>query len=361
MFWELTRACMLACKHCRAKAIKNRHPNELTTEECFDLIDQISKLKPLLIITGGDPMMRDDLEDIVDYASQSLRVAVAFSGTKLANEDRLKALKKAGVHRIAISIDGSNAEKHDGFRGVKGSFHDSLNVIKTAKKLGIEFQINTTVTKENIYDLPNIAKLCSELDPALWDVFFLVPVGRAKAELMPNPQEFEDILCWLYDLNEMGLRVKSSAATHFRRIRIMRKKGEMPRVGDLYDWLRENTSIKINKSSEIDAKHKPKVGVTDGRGMLFISHIGDVYPSGFLPIKAGNVREQSVKEIYEKSKIFVDLKDPNNLRGKCGVCEYRFICGGSRARAYALTGDYLQAEPCCIYRPSALVEDKIRQ
>ncbi len=347
---------MLACKHCRAKAIKNRHPNELTTEECFDLIDQISKLKPLLIITGGDPMMREDLEEIVGYASQSMRVAVAFSGTKLASEERLKSLKNAGVARIAISIDGSNAEIHDGFRGVRGSFQDSLRIVKLANKLGIPFQVNTTVTRENIYDLPRIAKLCSELNTVLWDVFFLVPVGRARAELMPSPQEFEDVLCWLYDLNEMGLNVKSSAATHLRRIQIMRSRGEMPNVSELYEWLMNKTELSVKGEFTADDGIKRSFGITDGRGMLFVSHVGEVYPSGFLPLKAGNVRGEKIKDVYEKSKIFIDLKDPNNLKGKCGMCEYRFICGGSRARAYALTGDYLQAEPCCIYIPSALVE-----
>lgn len=364
VFWELTRACMLACKHCRAKAIKKRNPNELETEECFNIIEQLSKFNPtpLLIITGGDPLMREDLVDVVDYASQNkIRVAVAFSGTYLATEEKLKALRDAGMARMAISIDGSTAEKHDGFRGFKGTFEESMKILSRAKKLGIPFQINTTVTRDTIEDLPNIAKLCIEKGVVLWDVFFVVPTGRAKAELMPTPQEFEDVLCWLYDLSrKTGLNVKSSAATHLRRIERMREKGKMPKVGKLYYKLLDQIEKGNGSGKIVDGVRRDHIGrmlgITDGRGMLFISHVGEVYPSGFLPLVAGNVREESLRDIYKNSRIFVDLKDPNNLKGKCGVCEYRFICGGSRARAYALTGDYLEAEPCCIYVPSTLVD-----
>lgn len=364
VFWELTRACMLACKHCRAKAIRKRNPDELDTDECFKLIDQLSEFnpKPLLIITGGDPMMRDDLEEIVGYAANNFRVAIAFSGTDKANKKRLSRLKDEGIARIAISIDGSNAEVHDSFRGIKGTFDVSMKILEIAKELGIPFQINTTVTKHNIEDLPDVAKLCLDRGAVLWDVFFVVPTGRANAELMPSPQEFEDILCWLYDLSKLtGLNVKSSAATHLRRVELMRDNGIMPDVGDLY--LRLKSKIEVFPRGEarqiVAGGHgrsmadgiRRAVGITDGRGMFFISHIGEIYPSGFLPVVAGNVREKSPREIYEKSRVFVELKNPENLKGKCGICEYRFICGGSRARAYALTGDYLAPEPCCVYYP----------
>jgi radical SAM protein len=368
VFWEVTRACMLACKHCRAQAQRKRHPDELTTDEAFGVIDQITKFEkpyPLIIFTGGDPLMREDIFDIVEHAtSRGIRAAIAFSGTELATKERLERLKFAGIARIAISLDGSKAEIHDHFRGVSGTFETSLKILKMAKELGISRQINTTVTRFNIYDLPNLMKLGIENEVALWDVFFIVPTGRAKAEFMPKAQEFEDILNWLYDVsNETQLNVKSSAATHLRRIEYMRDKGIYNlKFGKLYHKLKaelEKTKIKIGKPVVAGAYGRSlafdgirrMIGITDGRGMFFISHLGEVYPSGFLPIVAGNVRQSSLKEIYMNSPIFQDLKNPDKLKGKCGKCEFRYICGGSRARAYAMAGDYLAAEPRCIYKP----------
>ncbi|MFN3383681.1 MAG: TIGR04053 family radical SAM/SPASM domain-containing protein [Archaeoglobaceae archaeon] len=348
VFWELTRACMLACKHCRARAVTKRDPRELSTEECFDLIDEIAEFaKPMIVFTGGDPLMREDLFDIVSYASKKFRVSIAFSGTELASAEKLEELKKAGVSRIAVSIDGLEP-LHDEFRGINGTFRKSIEVLKIAKEVGLSFQINTTVFKQNIAELPKVAKLCKDLKADMWDVFFLVPTGRAKVDLMPSAQEFEDILCWLYDLKKF-MNVKSSAAVHFRRIEVMRSRGEMPKVSELYYRLLNETRD-LGEVRDV-TKSDSRAFVTDGRGMFFISHIGEVYPSGFLQISAGNVREKSVREIYENSEVFVKLKDPNNLKGKCGICEFRFICGGSRARAYALSNDYLAEEPCCIYNP----------
>jgi len=368
VFWEITRACMLACKHCRAKAIRKRHPDELTTKEAFGAVDQLldfGKPTPLLVFTGGDPLMRDDVFEIVKYASESgLRTAIAFSGTRLATEKRLEKLKDAGISRIAISLDGSNAKIHDYFRGVSGTFETSLEILKLARELEISSQINTTVTTFNIHDLPNIARLGIENDITLWDVFFVVPTGRAKPEYMPSPQEFEDVLNWLYDLSrKTGLNVKSSAATHLRRIEYMRDNGIYDiEHGELYlkllDAIKdfpegERKEIVAGAHGRSIARDgiRRMMGITDGRGMFFISHVGDVYPSGFLPLKAGNIRETSLKDIYMKSEIFANLKDPERLKGKCGICEFRYICGGSRARAYAVTGDYLSAEPNCIYKP----------
>ncbi|MDI9610576.1 MAG: TIGR04053 family radical SAM/SPASM domain-containing protein [Archaeoglobales archaeon] len=354
VFWELTRACMLACKHCRAKAIRKRDPNELTREECFRVMDDLASFsRPMLIFTGGDPLMREDLPEIVAHASKKFRVSIAFSGTEKANREVLEELKNAGVARIAISIDGLE-ETHDKFRGIRGVFRKSLEVLRIAKEVGLPFQINTTVTRDNIFELPEILKLCLKLGAEMWDVFFIVPTGRAKAELMPSAQEFEDILCWLYDVRSL-INAKSSAAVHFRRIEIMRSRGEIPEVGELYWKLREKIDFGERKERS-ESMHR--AFVTDGRGMFFISHVGEIYPSGFLQISAGNVREKRVEEIYRNSEIFVKLRDPNNLKGKCGICEFRSICGGSRARAYAITGDYLAEEPCCVYRPRGKNEGK---
>ena len=365
IFWELTRACLLSCKHCRAEAIKERHPNELSTDECFKLINQLTEFKtrPIIVFTGGDPFMRDDMFEIVEYANdKGFRTAIAFSGTKKATKTKLRRLKNSGVSRVAISLDGSTPEKHDGFRGVRGTFKQSMQIMNFLKDLELPFQINTIVTKSNILDLPHVGKLCLEIGANAWDLFFLVPTGRARVEDVPSGQEFEDILNWLYDFNKIsGLEVKSSAATHFRRINIMRNRGEMGSTSNLYYRLLQITK---NTLTEFDTKNEvrrsgfeKRFGITDGRGMFFISHIGEVYPSGFLPVVAGNVRERKIKDIYDKSEIFVKLRDPNNLKGKCGHCEFRFICGGSRARAFAMKGDYLEAEPCCIYLPRQLSND----
>jgi len=376
VFWEATRACLLACRHCRAKAQTKPHPDELKTDEGFELIDQLAEFGrpyPLLIITGGDPLMRGDLAEIIEYAtSKGFRVAVAFSGTKLATEERIGMLAEAGVSRIAISIDGSTPEIHDHFRGRTGTFEVSLRIIDVAKDFGVPVQVNTTVTNYNVFDLPRIMRLCIEKEVILWDVFFLVPTGRAKPDMMPTAQEFEDILCWLYDVSKKTpLNVKSSAACHLRRIEYMRDRGIYDlKLGETYRRLMEDLE-RIRKEMGLSGEEKEIVagaggrsladgirrmtGITDGRGMLFVSHVGDVYPSGFLPVVAGNVRRESVKEIYMNSRVFRDLKDPNRLKGKCGRCEYRFICGGSRARAYAMTGDYLAQEPRCIYVPRGTV------
>ena len=367
VFWEVTRACMLACKHCRAKAQRKRHPDELSTEEAKDVVDQLREFKkpyPLLVLTGGDPLMREDIFELISYATESgFRTAIAFSGTELATEERLKRLKDSGIARIAISIDGSTPEIHDSFRGIAGTFQQSVEILEKAVDLGISSQINTTVSAYNLRDLPGIMRLCMKYGVSLWDVFFIVPTGRARADIMPSSQEFEDVLNWLYDVSRsLQLNVKSSAATHFRRIEYQRDRDEysLPR-GDLYGYLYRHIESGDGKGEIISGySHrslardgiKRAMGITDGRGMFFISHVGEVYPSGFLPIKAGNVRRDTLKDIYTKSNLFLELKNPDLLKGKCGRCEFRYICGGSRARAYAMTGDYLSAEPRCIYKPS---------
>lgn len=380
IFWELTRACMLACKHCRAKAQRKRNPDELKTEEVFQVIDQIAdfgKPYPLVVYTGGDPLMRDDIFDIIKYSSsKGIRSAMAFSGTKLATEDKIKELKDSGIARIAISLDGSNPKIHDFFRGVSGTFETSLHILEVAKEMGISRQINTTVSNYNIKDLPELMKIGVKNGVALWDVFFVVPTGRAKDEIMPSSREFEDVLNWVYDVGkETPLNIKSSAATHLRRIEYMRDAGLYDMVlGDLYYWLKdelesyrgqmdaegiEMSSVETGHKHVVAGAHgrsltahdgiKRRMGITDGRGMFFISHIGEVYPSGFLPLIAGNVRKTTLSQIYMETELFQELKDANKLKGKCGKCEFRFMCGGSRARAYAVNGDYLSEEPRCLY------------
>ena len=323
VFWEMTKACPLACRHCRAVAQPQRHPQELTSGEGRDLIDQVKAMgTPLLILTGGDPMARPDLLELIAYGvGRGLRVSLAPSATSRLSDDFLEEAKDAGVGRLSLSLDGSSPQVHDGFRGVDGSFQQSLKAMGRVKQAGLPFQINTTVTSHNIHDLLGLAAFVAGSGAALWDLFFLVPTGRAQKDDGISPQEHEEVYLWLYRLSrEAPFEVKTTAAEAYRRV-------VLQQGGNNRAW------------------------VNDGRGCLFVSHIGEVNPSGFLPLPTGNVRESPLAQLYQDSPIFRDLRDPDRLKGKCGVCKYRTTCGGSRARAYALTGDYLEADPSCIYQP----------
>lgn len=330
VFWEITRACALACRHCRAAAQPYHHPQELNTAEGIQLIDDIADMgTSLLIITGGDPMMRSDLFQFINHAAEKgLQVSLAPSATPLVNLKSLTEAKRSGLARASISLDGSTAAIHDTFRRTPGSFQRTLEVIKLCREVSLPFQINTTVSRYNLGDLKELAPKIAEFGTIMWDLFFLVPTGRAEREDMISAEEHEKVLHWLYELSQQApFDIKTTAAPHYRRV-ILQK---MPGGTDM---------IK---------------GINDGRGCCFISHIGDVCPSGFLPTVAGNVRQQPLAEIYRHSPIFTDLRDSSKLKGKCRVCEYNQVCGGSRARAYAITGNYLEAEPCCLYRPAGWV------
>lgn len=349
VFWEVTRACALACRHCRAKAQPRRHPLELTREEGFKLIDDIAEMGThLLVLTGGDPLMRPDIFEFIAYGvERGLRVSLAPAATALAGAEALKKAKDAGVARISISLDGSCPEIHDAFRGTSGSFKRTLGIIANLIELDIPFQINTTVSRLNVVDLGELARLVTLLHPVMWDLFFLVPTGRGKREDVLSPWEHEEIFHWLFQLSQnVPFDIKTTCGQHYRRV-VLQEQGKREGVKGL-----EGDSI------------KRVAGVNDGRGCCFVSHIGEVFPSGFLPIVAGNVRERPLSEVYRNSPIFRDLRDPTKLKGKCGRCEFKQVCGGSRARAYAFTGDYLAAEPCCIYQPEggngnkAIAEDR---
>ncbi len=325
VFWEVTKACPLACRHCRAVAQPQRHPLELTTQEGRDLMDQVKAMgTPLLILTGGDPMARPDLLELIAYGvGRGLRVSLAPSATSRLSKDFLERAKALGAGRLSLSLDGSTPQVHDGFRGVAGSFQQTLKAIERVKEAGLPFQVSTTLTRHNLHDLPDLATFVAGSGAVLWDLFFLVPTGRAQKEDGISPQEHEEVYLWLYRLSrEAPFEIKTTAAEAYRRV-------VLQQGGNNRAW------------------------VNDGRGCLFVSHIGEVNPSGFLPLPAGNVRQSPLAELYRHSPIFRDLRDPDRLKGKCRVCQYRTTCGGSRARAYALTGDYLEADPSCIYQPEA--------
>lgn len=347
--WEITQACALACVHCRASAQPKRDPRELTTEEGFRLINGIREMgNPILVVTGGDPLMRRDVYDLIRYASgKGLRVSLSPSATALLTREHLQRAKDAGVVRIHLSLDGSTPEIQDAFRQVRGSFDRTMHGIRAAQEIGLSLQIGTTVTKRNLHDLPAMADLMVEFGALMWNIFFLVPTGRGKEDDMVSAQEHEDTFHWMYDLSKkVPFDVRTTAAQHYRRVVIERTRAELGNRGAI------KQALTGAGYSFQDGLNRPQQGVNDGKGFCFISHIGDVCPSGFLQLPAGNVREQPIYEIYRNSKLFRDLRTPSLLKGRCGACEYRRVCGGSRARAYALTGDYLAEESRCTYHPA---------
>lgn len=345
VFWELTRACALKCLHCRAEAQPKRHPLELSTDECKGVIAQLASFSPppILVLSGGDPFMRHDLFDIVAHArSRNLTVAVAPSATALVTAERLRQLVSLGVSSIALSLDGATSEAHDAFRGFPGTFQRTLNIMRMAREAGLPFQVNTTVTRGTRKDLPAIAEVVAAGGASTWDLFFLVPTGRASVDDLLPPPDHEALFGWLLDnAGDWPFRIKTTLGQHFRRASIMRRLEAGP-----LDPVPAEARAAVNRAW-------PGPATNDGRGVLFISHIGDIYPSGFLPLRAGNVRTESPAEVYRESPLFRQLRDPAALKGKCGVCVFNEVCGGSRARAYAVTGDPLGPEPCCAYVPQA--------
>jgi radical SAM protein len=353
VIWETTQACDLACLHCRACAVPQRDPRELTTGEAKRLVDDICRFgRPLLVLTGGDPLKRPDAVEIVRYGTDAgLRVALTPSGTPLMTPRVLGELHDAGMSRLAVSLDGATAAQHDAFRGVAGSFDWTIRMLETARSLGLSTQINTTISRHNVYDLESLIALMTGLGIALWSVFFIVPVGRARPGDLATADEFESVFHRLYDLSKTApFDIKSTAAPHYRRVVMQRQVAER-RAG-----AREGAPLPLTAGigfSLGDGVGRAAKGVNDGDGFLFVSHRGDIYPSGFLPKSAGNVRTDDVVEVYRTHDLFRSLRDRSQLKGKCGVCEFRTVCGGSRARAYAMTGDPLEADPLCAYVPPA--------
>jgi AdoMet-dependent heme synthase len=357
VIWELTRACQLHCLHCRAEAQLNRDPRELSFSEGKKLIDQIVEMdNPMLVFTGGDPLMREDVFEIASYAIQKgIRVSMTPSATPNVTKKAIEKAKEIGLSRWAFSLDGHNAEIHDHFRGTEGSFDLTMERINYLHELEIPIQINTVISRYNLDYLEEMALLVKKLDCVLWSVFFLVPTGRGLEKDMISPLEHEKVFTWLYQLSKtVSFDIKTTAAQHYRRVVIQQKKREMKQQQETEGIQYLDALTQQGMTGSIDGLGRAPKGVNDGNGFIFISHIGDVYPSGLLPIKVGNVREQHLAEIYRESPILQDLRNPDKYKGKCGVCEFRNVCGGSRSRAYAMTGDYMESEPFCVYIPKAL-------
>lgn len=342
VFWELTAACNLKCVHCRAQPAERRSADELTSQEGRRLIDRIASFaKPILVLSGGEPLVRPDVFEVASYAaSKGLRVALATNGT-LVTPEAARRIKESGIQRASVSIDGATARQHDEFRRVPGAFDRAWQGIENIRAAGVPFQINTTVVRHNLSDIPDILRLAVERGAVALHLFLLVPTGCGKEiadEEMISPQEYERVLNWLYDRSkDSPIGLKATCAPHY--FRVMRQRAK-----------EEGTKITA-ESHGFEAMTR---GCLAGSAVCFVSHAGEVYPCGYMPVSAGNVRSADFKDIWQSAEVFNVLRDPNNLRGKCGRCEYRRVCMGCRARAYACTGDYLSPEPDCIHEPGSV-------
>ena len=346
--WEVTQACDLACVHCRASAQPDRHPMELSTAEGKRLIDQIAGWKvPVFVLTGGDPIKRPDLFELIGHArSAGVRVSLTPSATPLLTREIVVRLKEAGLARLAVSMDGASAETHDAFRGMSGSFARTLDAVRWANEIGLPVQINTTFSRRNIGEIDAIVALMESLKITLWSVFFLVPTGRGKLDDLLDADEFEQVFAKIYSLSKNAIfDIKTTEAQHYRRFLLQQRVAER-RAGAGIHAAQEKAENNIGRAPR---------GLNDGKGFVFISHTGEVFPSGFLPLSAGNIRHQPLGEIYRESALFRSLRDTSKLEGKCGACEFKEICGGSRARAFALTGNPNAEEPCCSYVPKGYI------
>lgn len=409
--WEITRSCNLKCLHCRASASHGPYAGELSTRECFRVIDDIlASGAQILILTGGEPLLRDDIFQIASYATgNGLRTVMAPNGTLLSQEIAVK-MKAAGVSRISISIDFPTADLHDGFRGEPGAFTGAVSGIKNAMDAGIEVQINSTITRMNADYLPQLIQMAVDQKAVAFHPFLLVPTGRGKdlREHELSPEEYERTLNRIYDLQQQnpGIFFKPTDVPHYFRIMKQRAKGTVATAGPDHSGresavrepavresavresavresagreppVREYAGREHADSEHGDGGHTGQQqpgamssggypggmermtrGCLGGIGFCFISHVGDVQPCGYFDVKAGNVKEKPLGEIWESSRLFRELRDFNLLKGKCGICEFKEICGGCRARAYEATGDYLAEEPYCVYRPKGTLSEQ---
>jgi AdoMet-dependent heme synthase len=360
--WEVTQSCDLACKHCRAAAQPIPHPDQLTHEEGKALIDQIAEMHvPIFVFTGGDPLKRADVFDLIRYAAgKGVHVAVTPSATPLLTREQIFKMKEAGVVRLGISLDGSTPEIHDAFRGLPGAWARTIQAVEWANEAGIPIQVHSTISRHNKQDLDGLCNLFEKLAIVMWNVFFLVPVGRGQLDDLLSGEEFEQVFGKIYELSQrVNFQIKTTEAMHYRRYLLQhnleeRKTGLGHGAHGSRPAAHASAAYEPGSPTADAASRNHRWAtrrVNDGKGFVFISHVGNVYPSGFLPIHAGNIRETPLAEIYRNAPIFKALRNTSRLEGKCGACEYKDICGGSRARAYALTGDPLAQEPCCIYQP----------
>jgi AdoMet-dependent heme synthase len=387
IFWELTKGCNLRCIHCRASATELSSPDDLTTETAKAIMDQIAEVSnPILVLSGGEPLFRKDIFELARYGTEKgLRVALATNGT-LVTKEVARKIADAGVKRVAISLDGADAATHDSFRGIPGSFDAAINGFRNLKEVGLSVQINTTIARHNAHQLPYVLELARSIGADALHTFLLVPVGCGvdiAAEQMVAPEEYEKMLNWFYDQSlEGGIDLKATCAPHYFRVVRQRRAAEgrsaaaaeaahatpevpqgAPHIGPTEMTMPGSTGIELKAKgmgqpvghpgahpSDMNAMTK---GCLAGTAVCFISNQGEVYPCGYLPALAGDLKKQSFSDIWENSFVFNQLRDVNNLKGKCGCCEFRNVCMGCRARAYAATGNYLDEEPFCVHEPGS--------
>ncbi len=381
IFWEVTRGCNLRCIHCRATATELCSPLDLPTVKALTLIEQVSQYaKPILVLSGGEPLFRSDIFDLASYANErGLRVALATNGT-LVSKAIAGRIVLAGIRRVSVSLDGADAATHDAFRGIPGAFEAALEGFRNLKELGMSLQINMTIARHNVHQLPAVLELAKSLGADALHTFLLVPVGcgvNIAADQMVPAQEYEKILNWFYDRAQEGeIELKATCAPHYFRVMRQRRaaerrtstataskpggrhpEGPTDRIGPTEMTMPGSTGTALCPHGSPGAKHQGNEmhamtkGCLAGTGVCFISHRGEVYPCGYLPVLAGDLRRQTFTEIWQDSPIFRLLRNTDNLKGKCGRCEFRNVCMGCRARAYAATGDFLDEEPFCIYEP----------
>jgi len=351
--WETTKACLLACRHCRAKAIRKALPGELNTEQGFQLIEQLTDFEepyPALLLTGGDPLMRPDFFDLVKYAKdRGLYVAVAASVTPRLNGEAISRMKDLGVDIMSVSLDGTSAATHDRLRGIPGTWQATINALEVARELGLRAQANTTVMRSNTDELADIFHIIKGAGAVAWEVFFLIRTGRGALLESLNPSECEEVMNFLYEAASYGVPVRTAEGPNFRRVRLQRRNLRVRPRGPIYNRLSARLRALEGEPKSQAAFKLTQTG--DGKGIMFVGHDGEVYPSGFLPVTSGRVPVEKLSQIYLTNSLFVALRNPSNLKGRCGRCEYRLVCGGSRSRAFAELGDAFEEDPACAYAP----------
>ena len=339
VYWEMTQSCALACRHCRAEAISTPHPLELNFEESLAFLQQIPDFGaplPQLILTGGDPLARADLFELIDEARKlDIPVSITPAATLALTREKLTRLKEHGVGGLGLSLDGSTADRHDSIRGVAGTFERTMQAIRWAQKLEMPVQINTLAAAETADDLPAIYELLKPFGIARWSLFFLISVGRGKVLQPLSPEDGEALMNWIHDSSrDAPFIVATTEAPSFRRVALQR----MREAGMTGEQIRKSGATRSH-------------GIRDGHGIMFVSNTGEICPAGFLPLRAGNVRKDHIVDIYRNSTLFRQLHDPSRFEDRCGVCDYRTLCGGSRARAFAATGNPLASDPICTFDP----------
>jgi AdoMet-dependent heme synthase len=396
IFWEVTKGCNLRCIHCRATATELASPNDLPTSKALDIIDQIASYgNPILVLSGGEPLYRPDIFQLAKYATdKGLRVALATNGT-LVTKEIARKIVDAGVKRVSISLDGATAETHDTFRGIPGAFEAAIYGFKNLKELGMPVQINMTIARHNAVELPGVLEMVRGLGADALHTFLLVPVGCGvdiADEQMVPPDEYERILNWFYDRSlDSGIELKATCAPHYFRVVRQRRVEERraagygqqpvavaepavePAIGPVEMTMPGSTGISFTGKPSMaghsghpgghpgghpDAMNAVTKGCLAGTGVCFLSHECEVFPCGYLPTLAGDLRKQTFADIWDNSGIFATLRDDDALKGKCGCCEFRHVCMGCRARAYAATGDFMASEPFCVYQPKQYVAEK---